>query len=369
MKQFSELSSILSQYISLNKARLDCLSRLVFALCMVKTVNLAELAVAFESQACVASRYMRLHRFFAQVKFDYTQIARWLFSLFFSPDQKIYITFDRTNWFWGKSKINVFTLAIAYEGIAIPIFWTLLNKAGTSTAKEQITLLKRFTDCFGKDNIAGVMGDREFANEQLFHWLNSENIPFYIRIKDGSVIRFKGKKWRKAKSLFRQLQRGEYNSFSMKVTIFNQPVFLAGSRSETGELMVVATNQKPDNAIPIYLRRWEIETLFHALKGRGFRFEDTRLTDPKRIERLLVLLAIGFCWAHKIGEWQADKYPIRFKRFDKQRRPQSSYFRYGLDHIRDKLMKTNTLYRHIKTLIRHLIPEKYPSYSINKEVL
>ena len=42
--------------------------------------------------------------------------------------------------------------------------------------------------------------------------------------------------------------------------------------------MIVATNQNPKNAIAIYLRRWEIESLFQSLKGRGFHFEQTHIT-------------------------------------------------------------------------------------------
>ena len=37
----------------------------------------------------------------------------------------------------------------------------------------------------------------------------------------------------------------------MTVKVFGQKVYLAGSRSERGELMIVATNQLPQNAIPI----------------------------------------------------------------------------------------------------------------------
>lgn len=93
----------------------------------------------------------------------------------------------------------------------------------------------------------------------------------------------------------------------MTVELFGVTVYLAGSRSERDELMVVATSQSPKNAIAIYLRRWEIENLVSCLKDRGFCFEDTHLTYRERIEKLMVLLAAGFCWAHKIGKWRADK--------------------------------------------------------------
>ena len=38
------------------------------------------------------------------------------------------------------------------------------------------------------------------------------------------------------------------------------------------------------NAIQDYALRWEIETLFSCLKGRGFNLENTRLTDPRRVK-------------------------------------------------------------------------------------
>jgi hypothetical protein len=87
----------------------------------------------------------------------------------------------------------------------------------------------------------------------------------------------------------------------------------------------------PKNAISIYLRRWETECLFHAIKGRGFRFEETHMTAIKRVEKLMAVLALGMCWAHKIGEWRARKKAIRMNRHWGNNRPQNSFFHYGLE--------------------------------------
>ena len=104
--------------------------------------------------------------------------------------------------------------------------------------------------------------------------------------------------------------------------------------------MVVATNQPPKNAIAIYLRRWEVETLFSCLKERGFNFEDTRITQLDRVEKLMGLLTMAVAWVHKIGEWRAIVKPIKLRRYqDGTRRPQFSYFRYGLDFIRESVLR------------------------------
>jgi hypothetical protein len=303
----------------------------------VRTVNLSEIALGFGSKAQVNSRYKRLHRFFKGFKIDYVNIARWIFKLF-PPAHKIYLTLDRTNWFWGKAKINILTLGIAHEGAAIPLLWNLLDKAGNATAAEHQAIIQRFVDLFGKECIAGVLADREFGSGELFGWCNSQQIPFYIRIKEGSMVWIKNKKFCAAEKIFSHLNPGEQGIYGMTIEMYGKKIYLAGSRSERGELMIVATNGCPKNAIAIYLRRWEIETLFSCLKGRGFRFEDTHLTKLDRIEKLMALLAVGFCWAHKTGEWQAMRRPIVFKKHRDSLRPQNSFFRYGFDFIREILL-------------------------------
>ena len=99
-----------------------------------------------------------------------------------------------------------------------------------------------------------------------------------------------------------------------------------------GELLIVATDELSGFAIKKYGLRREIETLFACLKSKGFNFEDTHITKPERSEKLLVLLTIAFCWAHKTGEWKHEQKPIEIK---KHGRKAVSYFRYGLDVLRD----------------------------------
>lgn len=112
----------------------------------------------------------------------------------------------------------------------------------------------------------------------------------------------------------------------MQIEIFGVTVYLEGSRSKKGELMIIATDKPAQNAIAKYLRRWEVENLFQSLKGRGFHFEETHLTEPERIEKLMVILSLGFCLAHKIGEWRTQQKPIPFKKFRDSSRSQQSFF-------------------------------------------
>ena len=110
-----------------------------------------------------------------------------------------------------------------------------------------------------------------------------------------------------------------------------QPVFVAALCLATGELLIVVTNAEPKDALATYARRWEIETLFSALKTRSFNLEDSHMTKPERISKLLAVLATAFCWAHKVGDWFHQAKPIRLK---SHTRPAKSIVRYGFDEIR-----------------------------------
>lgn len=354
MDKISELKRILGQQLGWHKSRLDCFAQMLLSLLAVKTVNLHELAIGMNSQTQISSRNKRVYRFFASFTIDMTVISRWLFQLFFSSIPKVYVAIDRTNWYWGRQMINIFMLSVCFEGIAIPILWTVDNKKGTSSAVEQIALCERFVKLFGSECIEGLLGDREFANKTFIAWLCESKIPFYLRIKGDTHTHIKKQKFQKVSALFSPLKPYEQQVFGIKVRVLGQSLYLSASKNERGELMIIATNAKYASAVAIYLRRWEIESLFQAFKGRGFRFEDTHVTHPERIEKIIVLLAVGFAWAHKTGEWQAEKKPISFKKFKTQRRPQYSFFRYGLDHLRDLLTNLTTrqfpLKRYLKLL-------------------
>lgn len=340
MDHINELIVILNASFNWNKARASCFAKMLLALLTTRTVNLNKIACSMSSKAEQASRYRRLQRFFAKFPLDFEMIAGFIFGLFFIRDGQWYLTMDRTNWQWGKVNINMLTLGIAFKGIAIPIYWKLLDKKGNSDTQERIALMEKFIQAFGKTCIAGLLADREFIGTDWFGWLLKEHIPFWIRIKDNLLTTDTRGRPLKVKALFRDLPLHYERSLYGKRFILGHLLYVAGCRLPGGDYLIVATPDYPGSAISKYAWRWEIETLFSCLKGRGFNFEDTHMTDLERVNKLMALLAIAFCWCHKMGEWRHGVKPIPIKT---HARPAISLFRYGLDFIVDILM--NLLYK------------------------
>ena len=71
---------------------------------------------------------------------------------------------------------------------------------------------------------------------------------------------------------------------------------------------------------------------------------------------MMALLAIGVCFAHKTGEWQADIKPIRLCKHSNglktEMRPQNSYMRLGLDYIREVIVNPFKTFKHFKPILK-----------------
>jgi len=75
---------------------------------------------------------------------------------------------------------------------------------------------------------------------------------------------------------------------------------------------------KPEIAQKKYKERLSVETAFRAMKTSGFNLEDTHLTDIERIEKLVALVTIAFCWAYPAGiNLHEHEKPIRKQNNDR----------------------------------------------------
>lgn len=317
-----ELSSL-----NWSTARLVLAAHFIIALIRLRTVCLSRLANAFETDVEAESNYKRLQRFFRFFKIDFDTVAklvgRWL------PDEPWILCLDRTNWEIGATNVNILVLAVAYRGIAIPVVWTFLDKKGNSNTDERIALMERFIKLFGKERIAYLTADREFRGKAWLQYLVSKKLDVRLRIPNNTRVSNKHRnKLLPATRLF-GLKVGEVMVLRQPRLVWGIPVYLGATRTPNEHVIIVALAYTP-TLVADYARRWEIETLFGCLKSKGFDMEQTRLRDPERLSKLLALLTIAFGWCYRVGEWRAEKKPIRVL---KHARQAVSLFRYGLDYL------------------------------------
>ncbi|WP_084684842.1 IS4 family transposase [Methylohalobius crimeensis] len=321
----SALRAVLAEHLPWHGARLNFLAQFLLALFQVRSVNLAELATAFRGKAQVASHYKRLQRFFRGFTINYDVLARLLVHLFAVGEGPWYLTLDRTNWKLGKIEINFLVLGIAQKGMALPVLWTVLGKAGNSHTDQRIELMQRFLANFGKTRIRALLADREFVGQKWFTWLQTQGIPFHIRIKENTRIPNTWNRATPAWLFFRSLRPGQMRHLEGRRPVWDCFIHISALRLADNELLIVATHGAPQSeAFTAYGQRWEIETLFGALKSRGFNLEDTHLTHPDRLSKLLALLALAFAWSWRTGEVLTEQKPIEVKKRSSDRSSPSS---------------------------------------------
>lgn len=139
MNQVNLLRETLKPHLGWHGARLNFLSLFLIALIRVKTINLAQLATGFRSEAKTESSYKRLQRFFSKFDLDYASFAKVIVALMKIPQPWI-LSIDRTEWSFGKTRFNIFILGVVHQGIAYPLVWTMLPKKGNSNSNERMDL-------------------------------------------------------------------------------------------------------------------------------------------------------------------------------------------------------------------------------------
>ena len=149
----------------------------------------------------------------------------------------------------------------------------------------------------------------------------------------------------------------------MSKKLFGLNIKLIGKRLIDGEYLIIATNSDLPN-LNEYAKRWllslvevwKIELMFSAFKIRGFNFESTKVTQPEKLEKLIALLSITFCWAYAVGEVRNKEKPITFRQ--DLNTLSKSIFHYGLEFIRTAFLnpihKHTSIVKSIKILLSYI---------------
>lgn len=342
----------LGKYFNWHASRLVFAATFITALFSARSVCLSKVAIKMHGDAKTDSKCKRIHRFLAKFNLSYSDIAQAVMQICGFDQDKVIIAIDRTNWKFGLLDINILTLAVVADGTAIPILWTFLSKKGNSNTKERIYLLNKFISIFGKNKIECIVADREFVGTDWFLYLTDvQNIRIRIRIKDNYKINKLNGDSSYVKNFFRNISINQKKVLPQKRNLWGLYIYIIGTKSCRGELVIIVTNEAPDNALEDYSKRWGIETMFKALKSGGFDFESTHINDYERLSKLMALLAIAFSWAYAVGAIKNKTDKIRIKNHG---RKSISIFRLGLDLLDEIFSHIESKSQQFKHVVRVL---------------
>lgn len=298
--------TLLRKYLT--ESQLITLKMLVWLLQHQKQVRIERLAATLPLPIQQNSRRRHLQRFLNQDALSVVLLWFPLIEEILKRHSKLHsqliIALDRTQW----KENNVLMVSAIYQKRALPIFWVLLEKDGSSNLAEQKKALRPVIRLLKKYKLV-IVGDREFHSVELASWLQKLNVKFVLRQKQSTTFRQKRHLFQPLSSIsihpgIRQFytninltQKAGFGRFNL--AIYWKRKYRGKQENEAWYLL---TNL-PDleTAIHIYSQRFGIEAMFRDCKTGGYNLEGSK-ASPDRLMRLILLIAISLTSAWLQGQ-------------------------------------------------------------------
>lgn len=309
---------------------------LVYLLQSQKQVSLELLASLMPYPIQFESRRRSLQRFLksSALKLEslWFPLIREILKAKFSQNQLLKLTIDRTQW---RDK-NVFVISLIWDKRAIPLYWQLLDKRGSSNIEEQKSLIKPILALL-KDYEVLILGDREFGSVKLGSWLCEQQVKFVVRVKQSRYVQQEYSEYTRLSEL--GLLPGT-NFFLTGVTVTKQPGFgkfnVAGywrrkyrGKGEDEGWYLLTNLGSSHQALAAYKSRSGIEAMFKDCKTGGYNLEKSHASD-ERLKKLILLIALAYTCAvfqgQRIKRMGIQKYIGRLTELKRAARRHSSFW-------------------------------------------
>ena len=323
----------------LPSSELLTLQILVWLLQVHRQVRIERLASSFPYPIKCESRRKKIQRFLISSNLSLSllwfPLIKKIISTQFKKDERLIITIDRTQW----KNNNISMVSVIWKKRALPIYWLLLSKKGSSNFYEQVATIRPVLRLLKEYRLV-IIGDREYRSTALALWLTKKKIDFVLRLNKSTLIKPRYKKYQSLDSLdIKPGDRFLYND--VLVTENNQKnrfnIVVYWRRKYKNKQLpnpwYLLTNLKnKEEVIKIFAARGGIEAMFRDCKSGGYNLEGSQ-ANVQRLTNLILLIALAYtasCLTGlKIRNTGYQEYINRLK-IKSQNRPRHSYFWTGL---------------------------------------
>ncbi len=294
--------------LALNKPSCRLLAWLMIALLEKTRAHLFRLAEKLpDDETTDMARRQRVRRFLSNPRINVTlfipALLRLLRPLLLDVDEVI-LSMDRTEWRKRGQVVNVLSVALVLDGITFPLYWVVFSRPGATGLQQWQDVLTPALDALRstswlENRPLTVAADREFASPKLAEWLfNTYRVNSVLRLKRSEYVD-QGLTCQKVADWLVPLRCGQCRFLrDCRVTQsshFRVNVALQWEKGYLEPWVILSTHRTFPATIEAYRKRWGIEPMHRDWKSSAFDIEGTRVTDPQRIARLLIPIAL--CYA------------------------------------------------------------------------
>jgi len=195
---------------------------------------------------------------------------------------------------------------------AIPVAWKVEQTQGGIGFRVQKPLLDAVVAMVPEGLSVLLAADRFYGTAALIGWCRAVGWSYRIRLKGNLTLNHEGG----------EMTAGEVLSL-MPEGLENAELYGSGVSTNIGVLhekghpepWIIAMDAKPGKYKTLdYAMRWAIEPMFSDFKSRGFAITKTQLQHARRIERLILIVAMAYYWAVSTGMVPPEKPPTHSKK-------------------------------------------------------
>lgn len=207
-------------------------------------------------------------------------------------------------------RVVALVISVLYRSNAIPVAWEILpaNQPG-AWMPAILALVQQLPPAVPPSLTVLLLADRGLWSPRLWHQLHQVGWHPVVRLQSTTSFQPQGQGRRPVRTLV---------TGPGQAWVGRGIAFKAASKRQAGTLLVVwdATHPTPwvllTDLLPTQigvcwygLRVW-IELGFRALKGVGWQWQHTRRTDPTRVARHWLVLAVAMLWVLAYGSRAED---------------------------------------------------------------
>jgi hypothetical protein len=228
-------------------------------------------------------------------------LVAWVLSGMAAGEQRLALALDATSL---KQNVVVLTVSVLYCGVAIPIAWQVLPARQPGAWRPHwLALLDTLSGHLPATWPVLVLADRGLYATWLFGAIQAHGWHPFLRINPIGQCRPAGSN--EFQSLL-SLIPAAGQTYNAPVVCFKTAHLVATlliySAEQHREPWLILTDLPPQEASVAWyrLRAW-IEAQFKDIKSGGWQWDHTRMTDPERISRLWLVLAVTALYTVSLG--------------------------------------------------------------------
>jgi hypothetical protein len=312
--------------------RLTVMASMIYGVIRSESGTLSKIGNFFQGDECdIESSTKKIQRFIDNKWVDW--------EVYYAPYIKILLqrlalsgelVFAMDGSVIGRNNVTL-VMSVVWGKRAIPIAWlSRTGPKGHFPESMHVELVNKMLCVVPAGCRTVLLGDGEFDGSKLREVCKANGWEFVLRtsldrkVSDGAGGTMEARhigKWEGADYGISELEES------------GEMVVYWHSEEYESPIVLLTNMDLAEMACEYYRKRFSIETMFKSFKSGGFNIDRSRVENPERIDRLLIVIAMAYMHVTYVGEEARDA-PDAKRYYRKDRDASISAFCIGLKFIK-----------------------------------